>query len=86
MTTGKVREKVERYLKLAKRESQAFSVVFACSNRRAKSLINVLTEFKNSRVFFYTVDIKELLINPFADIFYSPTFERVTLLLPPNHR
>lgn len=82
MTTGKVKDKVARYLKLAKGQTLTFSVVFACSNRRAKSLINVFSEFKNSRVFFYTVDIKELLNNPTDKIFNSPTLDRVTLLSP----
>ena len=86
MTTGKVRDKVQRYLRLAKGQTLKFFVVFACSSRRAKSLINILSEFKNSQVFFYTVDIKEFLNNPFDEIFNSPTFERVTLLLPPNER
>lgn len=84
MTTAKVREKIQKYLRVAKHVDKWFSVVLVCSNRRAKSLINVLAEFKNSSVYFYTVDIKELLRNPYGDIFNSPTFEHVTLLLPQN--
>jgi hypothetical protein len=80
MTGAKIRAKVERYIRLGKTAGQIFSVVFACSDRRAKSLINILSEFKNSKV-FYTVDIKELINNPTGKVFNSPTLERVTLLL-----
>lgn len=80
MTISKIIGKLKKYVKLAKRDGRSFTVVFACSNRRAKSILNNLQGFKNPLVRFYTVDYKELISNPTGQIFNSPTLERVTLL------
>jgi hypothetical protein len=82
MVHSKIIEKIEKYVKLAKRDRRSFTVVFVCSSRRAKTLLQELQEFKNSYVRFFTVDLKELVNNPTAQIFNSPTGERLTLVQP----
>lgn len=86
MVRAKITEKIEKYLRYARKNNRQFIVVLACSDRRAKSLLAHLKEFKNRQVWFYTVDYRELIKNPAGQIFNSPTGERVTLLLPPVSR
>lgn len=80
MVRQKIIGKVERYIRFAAREKREFKVIFACSDRRAKSLIQVLTPYRHHLVWFYTVDYKELINNPTGEIFNSITLQRVPLL------
>jgi hypothetical protein len=80
MIRGKIVQKVEKYIRFANKHNREFRVVFACSDRRAKSLIQVLTPYRHHLVWFYTVDYKELINNPTGAIFNSITLERVPLL------
>ncbi len=80
MIRGKIIQKVEKYIRFATKYSREFKVIFACSDRRAKSLIQVLTPYRHHLVWFYTVDFKELINNPTGEIFNSITLERVPLL------
>jgi uncharacterized protein Usg len=82
MTRGKIIAKVEKYIRFANKYNRKFRVIFACSNRRAKSLLQVLTQYRHHLVWFYTVDFKELITNPTGEIFNSITLERVPLLEP----
>ena len=80
MVRTKIIAKVEKYIKFANRYNREFKVIIACSNRRAKSLISVLTPYRHHLVWFYTVDFNELINNPTGEIFNSITQERVPLL------
>jgi hypothetical protein len=80
MIRQKIIGKVEKYIRFANKEQRNFRVIFACSDRRAKSLIQVLTPYRHHLVWFYTVDYKELINNPTGKIFNSITLNRVPLL------
>lgn len=82
MTQSKIIKKLEKYRQYANRFNREFIVVFACSDRRAKSLIPRFKDFKNRKVWFFTVNYKDLLNNPTGAIFNSPRLERVSLLHP----
>jgi hypothetical protein len=80
MVRQKIINKVEKYIRFANKSGWKFHVIFACSDRRAKSLIQVLAPYKHHLVWFYTVDYKQLLNNPTGDIFNSITQNRVPLM------
>jgi hypothetical protein len=80
MVRSKIIDKVEKYIRFANKYNREFRVVFACSGRRAKSLVKVLTPYRHHLVWFYTVDYKELITNPTGEIFNSITLNRVPLL------
>lgn len=80
MTRQKIIGKIEKYIRFADRYEQQFNVVFACSDRRAKSLIQIMTPYKHRLVWFFTVDYRELIKNPTGEILNSVTLNRVPLL------
>jgi superfamily II DNA or RNA helicase len=86
MIRAKIIQKIEKYLKYARHFNREFVLVFACSDRRAKSLVREFSGFINKNVLLYTVDYKQLLNNPTGEIFNSATGKQVALLQSPVSR
>jgi hypothetical protein len=72
MVKSRIIEKIEKYILFANEEGRQFSVVFACSKRRAASILKDLKGFINPSVHFYVTDFKELTVNPYGRIFINP--------------
>jgi Replication-relaxation len=84
-STMKLRDitgKIEKYLSMAPLAPKHVSVVFACTSRRGKSILQLLDGIRNRNVWFFVVDYRELIADPRATLFHSAVSDDVTLKLP----
>lgn len=79
MTKGKIIQKIEKYLKFAQDNKRQFTVIFATTPRRAKSIAGEFEAYRNGYVWFAAVDVTEFLANPHAEILLTINSRRVSI-------
>jgi hypothetical protein len=79
MIKARIIQKIEKYLKFAQDNRRQFTVTFATTPRRAKSITEEFDQYRNSYVWFMAVDVTELIANPLGQVFLTLNNRRVSI-------
>lgn len=79
MTKAKIIQKIEKYLGFARNNQKRFTVTFATTPRRAKSIAGLFEPYRNGFVWFTAVDVIELIQNPLGEVFLTLDNRRTSM-------